>query len=169
MVPLRFLFEFIRLYEPQRAIWQAAVVRLQGAEHAADHLVGVGPGLQGVVYALAGLQRNRDYYVSEAFAFGVPHHAADGLHHVHVAVAGVQKRHRVQRRHVHPFCEQPHVAQHAGRVLVGTVKLVQSPVAAQRAGRRVQMLHRVRDEFLADTPGNHVVQLVLFQYLGERL
>ncbi len=105
-----------------------------------DHLVRLV-----VVERLVGSDARRDDDgqddVASGLARGLPHHAADGLDHVHLGVARREEQHGVERGHVHALGEAAHVAQDpAGVVRRIRLKPVDLHLLLRRVHAAVDML-----------------------------
>ena len=115
-------FLFVDLHERRRRLGEAPVVGLQRSEDAPDRLISVGPLHQRLGDVLSGFDDDRDNDVSEPLPWRFAHHAPDGLHHVDLAVAGVDECDGVELGDVDSFGEQLDVGEDAALALLSRVR-----------------------------------------------
>jgi hypothetical protein len=87
--------------------------------------------------SILGFHVHRYHYgdddVAVFFAGRAAHDPPDGLHHVHLRVAGGEEQHGIEGGHVHPFAEAAHVAEDAAFALAFGADLSQ-PSSSSRVG-----------------------------------
>ena len=146
---------------------EAVVVCAQGVEHGPHHLEALV-----VVEHFFGFHIHRhhdgDDDVAVFFAGRAAHDPPDGLHHVHLRIAGREEQHGIEGGHVHPFAEAAHVAEDAAFALAfgGRLEPAQQLVAGGGVHTAVDVPGGDGDELFADG-GRQAVEIDIFGFVED--
>jgi len=128
------------------------VVGAKGVQHRPNDIVDI-RAVQGFRCRHVGRHDDGDDHIAVLLAGGLAHHAPDGLHDVHGAVAGREEEDRVQRRHVHALGKATDIGEDAadigfGRDRVEPRELLLPKARAHRAVHVVGLDGDARGTFL---------------------